>query len=76
MTRALLTRMNEEIDEDQLLELRREMGRRGGLARAASLSASRRSEIAKNAVKSRWKRRFTPVKTQLNSPYNQQVAES
>jgi hypothetical protein len=33
-----------------------ELGRRGGAARAASLSKKRRAEIAKGAAKARWKR--------------------
>ncbi|MGI8853094.1 MAG: RNA-binding protein [Methyloceanibacter sp.] len=32
-----------------------ELGRKGGEARAASLSKKRRAEIAKKAAKSRWK---------------------
>ena len=33
-----------------------ELGKRGGQARAKSLSAKRRGEIAKKAAKARWKR--------------------
>jgi hypothetical protein len=33
------------------------LGRKGGAARAAALSAKKRSEIAKRAAKSRWNRR-------------------
>lgn len=32
------------------------LGRRGGKARAEKMTAERRSEIAKNAARSRWKR--------------------
>lgn len=32
-----------------------ELGRKGGAARAKSMSAKRRSEIARKAAKSRWK---------------------
>ena len=32
-----------------------ELGSKGGKARAAGLSAKKRSEIAKNAAKARWK---------------------
>ncbi len=35
-------------------EMGRRGGRRGGIARAASLSPERRSEIAKKAAKTRW----------------------
>lgn len=34
-----------------------ELGRKGGLARAKMLSATKRSLIAKTAAKTRWKRR-------------------
>lgn len=34
-----------------------ELGRKGGKARAASLSKTRRAEIASNAAKNRWKKR-------------------
>lgn len=33
------------------------MGKKGGPARAAKLTAARRSEIAKKAARARWKRR-------------------
>jgi len=32
------------------------LGRKGGAARAKTMSAARRSEIAKNAAKKRWER--------------------
>ena len=45
-------------DASTISEVMREMGRKGGLkggkARAESLSAKRRKEIAKNAATSRW----------------------
>ncbi len=34
----------------------REMGRRGGKARARKLTAKQRSEIARKAVRARWKK--------------------
>jgi hypothetical protein len=34
-----------------------ELGRRGGLARAAKLTAKQRSEIARKAVQARWSKR-------------------
>jgi hypothetical protein len=34
----------------------REMGRRGGKARARKLTAKQRSEIARKAVQARWKK--------------------
>jgi len=34
----------------------REIGRRGGLARARNLSPERRSEIARMAVEARWRK--------------------
>jgi hypothetical protein len=42
-------------DSKKLLsEMARELGRRGGIARAKKLSADRRSEIARQAVMARW----------------------
>ena len=35
------------------------LGRKGGVARSASLSAEKRAEIAKKAAQSRWGRRKT-----------------
>ena len=48
-----------EIDESGTTEDGRskaavELGRKGGLARAKSLSAKKRTEIAKRAAQSRW----------------------
>jgi general stress protein YciG len=37
------------------------LGQRGGRARAAALSAERRSEIARKAVQKRWEKRRTDV---------------
>lgn len=41
-------------DERPLSSAAAELGRRGGKARAAKMSAERRAEIARNAVKRRW----------------------
>ncbi len=43
-----------ELTAAQISALRREMGRRGGVARAEKLSQERRSQIAKKAAKKRW----------------------
>jgi hypothetical protein len=45
----------EEEEIDQARSAAAELGSRGGKARAASLSAKRRREIAKNAAAKRWK---------------------
>jgi hypothetical protein len=39
------------------------LGRMGGKARAAGMTAKKRSEIAKKAAKSRWKGAAAPVRT-------------
>jgi hypothetical protein len=41
-------------DEREVSSAAAELGRKGGKARAAKMSAARRSEIAKNAAKRRW----------------------
>ncbi len=45
-------------EDEQMRELARKLGRRGGLkggkARAEKLSDERKSEIARNAAKARW----------------------
>jgi len=46
----------EEEETDSARSAAAELGARGGRARAASLSAKRRSEIAKKAAAGRWKR--------------------
>jgi hypothetical protein len=43
--------------KDTITEAAAVMGRKGGQARAASLTAARRSEIASLAAKARWKKR-------------------
>jgi hypothetical protein len=45
-----------EDDREPPASAAAELGRRGGEARAKSLSKKKRSEIAKKAAKSRWKR--------------------
>jgi hypothetical protein len=44
-----------------------ELGRLGGLARAAKLTAERRKEIAVKAIAARWSRRVPPPQN-LDSP--------
>ena len=48
--------VEDEVADDSKDKAAQELGRKGGKARAASLSAERRSEIAKKAAASRWKR--------------------
>jgi hypothetical protein len=66
--RALeIVRISTEESEEQpterseiskyLAEIGRKGGLKGGKARAESLSAKKRSEIAKNAAKARWKKK-------------------
>ena len=51
---AMLYRVNMQITKKQLSEAMRELGRKGGKARAKALSPKRRSEIARRAAKARW----------------------
>jgi hypothetical protein len=44
----------EEEEQADIKSAAAELGRRGGKARAASISAERRAEIARNAAKRRW----------------------
>lgn len=44
----------EELTDDGKDKAAQSLGRRGGKARAASLSSSQRSEIAKRAAQKRW----------------------
>lgn len=46
----------EELDEDGKDKAARAMGKKGGKARAEKLTAEQRSEIAKKAAASRWKK--------------------
>ena len=43
-----------DADEDYVKQAQRDGGRKGGIARASSLSAERRSEIARRAARARW----------------------
>jgi hypothetical protein len=43
-----------QLNEDERKEFARSGGEAGGKARAAKLSAKKRSEIAKKAAQSRW----------------------
>jgi hypothetical protein len=45
----------EEAAPEPMKSAAAELGRRGGLARAANLSKKRRTEIARKAAKTRWK---------------------
>jgi hypothetical protein len=45
----------EELETDRVKSAAAELGSRGGKARAAQMTAERRSEIAKKAARSRWK---------------------
>ena len=47
--------IEEELTDDGKNKAAVELGRRGGRARAASLSKKRRSEIARKAAEKRWK---------------------
>jgi hypothetical protein len=51
----ILTGQVEDKVEDGKSAAAAELGRKGGQARAASLSKKRRSEIARKAAKKRWK---------------------
>ena len=44
----------EDIEDDGKDKAAQELGRKGGKARAAKLTAEQRSEIAKKAAKKRW----------------------
>lgn len=46
--------INEELTEDGKNKAAVELGRKGGAARARSLSSRKRREIAKKAAKARW----------------------
>lgn len=46
--------IEDELDEDGKNKAARELGRKGGQARASALSKKKRSEIAKIAAKKRW----------------------
>jgi hypothetical protein len=48
----------EVVDEcgDDIDERARELGKKGGAARAKKLSAKRRSEIARKAAETRWRK--------------------
>jgi hypothetical protein len=48
--------IREDVSEDGKNKAAQSLGQRGGKARAARLSAKRRSEIAKVAASKRWKR--------------------
>jgi hypothetical protein len=55
--RILTGEETEEIPaDDGKNKAAQELGRKGGAARAKSISAERRAEIAKNAAKKRWVR--------------------
>ena len=45
-----------KITKKQMSEAMRELGRKGGRARAKKLSAKRRSEIASNAAHAKWQK--------------------
>lgn len=45
----------EDVDPEPLASAAAELGRRGGKARAASLSKKRRAEIARKAAAKRWR---------------------
>lgn len=49
----------EEKTEDGKDKAAQSMGRRGGKARAAKMTAERRTEIARKAAAKRWRREFT-----------------
>lgn len=49
--------IEEALTEDGRSKAAVELGRKGGLARAGSLSATKRRTIAKKAASARWKRR-------------------
>lgn len=49
--------IDDEVDEDGKNKAAQALGRKGGIARASKLSKKKRSEIAKNAAKSRWKKK-------------------
>ena len=60
-----MMRLTGEIEEEAPVESDKDpaavaMGRKGGKARASKLTADQRSEIAKNAAKSRWKKNIEP----------------
>jgi hypothetical protein len=44
----------EELETDRVKSAAAELGSRGGKARAARLSAERRSEVARTAARKRW----------------------
>jgi hypothetical protein len=52
-----VTRAGEKAKDPLAVELGRRGGLKGGKARAAKLSAKRKSEIAKKAALSRWSRK-------------------
>ena len=49
--------IEEELTDDGKNKAAVELGRKGGMARAAKLSKKRRAEIAKKAAKKRWQGR-------------------
>jgi hypothetical protein len=48
---------DDDVKDDGKDKAAQSLGRRGGVARAASLSSKRKAEIARNAAASRWKKR-------------------
>ena len=47
----------DDLKDDGKDKAAQSLGRRGGVARAASLSSKRKAEIARKAAASRWKKR-------------------
>ena len=47
----------EELETDRVKSAAAELGARGGKARAAKMAPQRRTEIAKEAARSRWAKR-------------------
>jgi hypothetical protein len=52
--RVLTGEANDDAPDDGKDKAAQSMGRKGGAARAASMTPERRAEIAKNAAKKRW----------------------
>ena len=48
--------IEKDVDDDGKNKAAVELGRKGGKARAAKISKKRRSEIARKAAETRWKR--------------------
>jgi hypothetical protein len=53
--------IEDEASDDGKNKAAQELGRKGGAARAKSLTKEKRAEIARTAATTRWKKNFSPA---------------